>query len=325
MTAIAPEQRLLNLILGLSNTRHRLTRAQIRDSIEGYAPAPSGADEETAAAADSAFERMFERDKKALRELGIPLETVVDPAHGDEIGYRIRPAEAAMPPLELTAAELAVVGLAADYWQDAALGTDARQAVMKLASSAEHGPRVELPFAGRATRVQDAVAALIEAVADRQAVRFEYSSASGGTGTRTLEPWKVVFRGGVAYVVGHDRDREDARIFRVQRIGGAVRRVGDPGAYAIPEEIPLGLLAAAHTSHTATVALRPESGHALRRRGRAVGVESGWDLVEVDYTHDDALRAEVLALGGAARIVTPRHLALAVERHAAAALEVGRG
>ena len=325
MTAIAPEQRLLNLIIGLSNTRHRLTRAQIRDSIEGYAPAPSGADVQELDATEAAFERMFERDKKALRDLGIPLETVVDPAHGDEIGYRIRPAEAAMPPLELTAPELAVVGLAADYWQDAALGADARQAVMKLASSAEHGPRVELPFAGRATRAQDAVAALIEAVAERQAVRFEYSSASGGTGTRTIEPWKVVFRGGVAYVVGHDRDREDARIFRVQRIGGTVARLGQPGAFEIPEEIPLGLLAAASTSHTAVVALRPESGHALRRRGRPAGVEAGWDLVEVEYAHEDSLRAEVLALGGSARIVSPRHLGLAVERHAAAALEVDRG
>ncbi len=325
MTAIAAEQRLLNLIIGLSHTRHRLTRAQIRDSIEGYAPAPSGADQDAVAASDAAFERMFERDKKALRELGIPLETVVDPAHGDEIGYRIRPAEAAMPELSLTAAELAVVSLAADYWQDAALGADARQAVMKLASSAEHGPRVELPFAGRATRAQDAVSALIEAVGERQAVRFEYSSASAGTGTRTIEPWKVIFRGGVAYVVGFDRDREDARIFRVQRIGGAVERLGTGGAYEIPEEVPLGLLAAATPTHRATVALRPESGHALRRRGRAIGAEEGWDLVEVEYTHDDSLRGEVLALGGAARIVEPRHLALSVTRHAQAAAEVGHG
>lgn len=325
MAAFAPEQRLLNLIIGLSNTRHRLTRAQIRDSIEGYAPAPSGADQETLDAADAAFERMFERDKKALRELGIPLETVVDPTHGDEIGYRIRPAEAAMPSIELSAAELAVVGLAADYWQDAVLGADARQAVMKLASSAEHGPRVELPFAGRATRVQDAVAVLIEAVADRQAVRFEYSSASGGTGTRTVEPWKVIFRGGVAYVVGRDRDREDARIFRVQRIGGSVSRLGAVGGYEIPEEIPLGLLAATTTRHTARVAVRPESAHALRRRGTPAGVEPGWDLIDVDYTHEDALRAEVLALGGSARIVAPRHLALAVERHAQAALEATHG
>lgn len=320
-----PEQRLLSLIIGLSQTRHRMTREQIRDSIEGYEPRPRGGDEAEQAKADAAFERMFERDKASLRDLGIPLETVMDSGFGDEIGYRIRPAESAMPNIELDAAELAIVSLAVDFWTDAALGTDAKHAVTKLSSSAEFGPRVELPFAGRATVSQEAVAALIAATGERQVVRFEYSSASGGTGTRRIEPWRVVFRNGIAYVVGFDLDREQPRIFRAQRIGGLVTPVGEPGAYEVPEDIPLGLLATTGEVHTAVVALRPESGHALRRRGRLTGQSDGWDQVEVDYVHADSLRAEVLALGGGARVVNPADLAESVTAFARAALEVPRG
>ncbi|WP_062386806.1 helix-turn-helix transcriptional regulator [Demequina iriomotensis] len=322
MAGVGKSQRLLNLIIGLSSTRHRLTRDQIRDTIEGYDPLPYGASDEDRAKAEASFERMFERDKKELRELGVPIETVEDPVHGDEIGYRIRPAEAAMPALDLTAAELAVVSIAADYWRGAVLGGDAHQAVMKLASSAEHGPRVELPFAALPAVSSEAFGVLVEAVADRQTVRFEYSSVSSGAGTRTVDPWRVVLRAGVAYVIGFDRDREAPRTFRVQRIGGAVRTVGAPGAFTVPADIPLGALAESEDLHEARVALRPESGHALRRRGDAAGVDDGWELYDVTYAHGDALVAEVLALAGGARIVAPKALADAVVKAASAALEV---
>lgn len=321
---VPKSQRLLNLIIGLSSTRHRLTRDQIRDTVEGYEPLPYGASEEERRKAEAAFERMFERDKAELREMGVPVETV-EAVDGGEIGYRIRPAEAAMPTLELTAAELAVLGVAKDYWRGAVLGADAEQAVAKLASSAEHGPRVELPFAAVPTASHEAFGTLVEAIAERRAVRFEYSSVTSGAATRTVEPWTVVLRAGVAYVIGFDRDREAARTFRVQRIGGRVTPLGEPGAYDIPDDIPLGTLAGGEDVRTARVALRPESGHALRRRGTAAGEREGWDLLDVDYVHADALVAEVLALAGSARIVSPRELVAAVRQSARAALEVTGG
>ena len=67
---------------------------------------------------------MFERDKEDIRRMGIPLQTVVDPAHGDEIGYRIDPSNAAMAPIDLEPAEFAVVALAQEFWSDATVGAD---------------------------------------------------------------------------------------------------------------------------------------------------------------------------------------------------------
>ena len=76
----AKTERLLNLVICLLYTRRPLTRAQIRTSVAAYAATTS----------DEAFERMFERDKEELRELGIPLVTEqIDTLFEDEPGYRI--------------------------------------------------------------------------------------------------------------------------------------------------------------------------------------------------------------------------------------------
>ena len=61
----AKTERLLNLVICLLSTRRPLTKSQIRQAVPQYA-ATSGTE---------AFERMFERDKDELRELGIPLVT----------------------------------------------------------------------------------------------------------------------------------------------------------------------------------------------------------------------------------------------------------
>jgi len=326
MAQIDPAERLLNLIIALTHARTRMTRAQIRESVAGYEPLPAGLSEKEAARRDAAFERMFERDKDDLRRMGIPLQTVVDPTHGDEIGYRIDPSNARMQAIDLTPAELAVVALAAEYWTDATVGQEARQALTKVASGSGPRPQVALPFAARSVASSEAILVLAEAIQHRQAVRFEYASAnSGSVGVRTVEPWHLSMGGGAQYLTGLDRDRGQARTFRVSRILGAVRTIGPDGAYEVPDPLPVGGDRGQEPLKTARVALRPESGHALRERGTPAGTDDGWDVVDVEYRYGDALRDEVLALGGAARIVEPAELAAHVRDHARAALEVSRG
>src|SRR5690606_36859074 len=79
-----------------------------------------------------AFERMFERDKDTLRELGIPIVTVDAGGHADEVGYRIDQDAYALPAVDLTPAELGVLALAAQFWQDKTLRTDISRALTKL-------------------------------------------------------------------------------------------------------------------------------------------------------------------------------------------------
>ena len=76
-----------------------------------------------------AFERMFERDKDELRELGIPLVTSNDDAlFEDEIGYRVDREAYALPQVVFEPDELAVLGLASRVWQQASLAAPATRA-----------------------------------------------------------------------------------------------------------------------------------------------------------------------------------------------------
>ena len=63
---IPPAERLLDLVIALVNTPTRMTKQQVRRTVAGYLDATS----------DEAFERMFERDKDTLRELGVPVRTL---------------------------------------------------------------------------------------------------------------------------------------------------------------------------------------------------------------------------------------------------------
>jgi proteasome accessory factor B len=97
----------MNLVIALLVSGHYLTKDRIRQVVEGYH-----------GQSDEAFERMFERDKEDLREIGIHIEVGShDKVFDDEVGYRIRRDEFELPELVLEPDEAAVVGLAARVWQ----------------------------------------------------------------------------------------------------------------------------------------------------------------------------------------------------------------
>jgi proteasome accessory factor B len=113
-------ERLLGLVVCLLSARRYLTAAQIRDAVPGY---PDSLD---------AFKRMFERDKDELRELGIPLETGMNPGSDEEPGYRISRQAYQLPEIRLEPDEAAVLGLAARVWRRAELAGAAEGALLKL-------------------------------------------------------------------------------------------------------------------------------------------------------------------------------------------------
>src|SRR6478735_3624541 len=123
-------ERLLNLTICLMAGRRALSKAELRGMIADYRNATS----------DDSFERMFERDKDDLREMGIPLVTEHnDPLFEDEIGYRIDPNAYALPEIEVGPDEMAVLTLAARAWQQAALAPAAAAALRKVEAYASEG------------------------------------------------------------------------------------------------------------------------------------------------------------------------------------------
>ncbi|WP_153396912.1 helix-turn-helix transcriptional regulator [Ornithinicoccus halotolerans] len=314
--AATKTERLLNLVIALLATRAPMSKARIRQAVPQYQDS-----------SDEAFDRMFERDKDELRELGIPLRTEpVDAYFDDEPGYRIDRREYALPEIAFEPDELAVIGLASRAWSQAALAGPAARAVRKLQAAGvatEHAsvPGIE-PLLHTTEPSFDTVRA---AVLARQEVTFDYRGAGqGGVTARQVQPWALTSWHGRWYLTGHDLDRQAPRVFRLDRIEGPVRTRGGPGRYPVPEHDPREMItASARTGEpiSATVAVAEGHGHMLRRRAVDVSPgEEGWDLVRFADADAAGLVEEVASLGPRARVVEPQLLAAQVRERLQAVL-----
>ena len=328
--SLPPAERLLNLVIALVNTSGRMTKEQIRSSVAGYDPEAS----------DDAFERMFERDKETLRDLGVPVVTVTSAAHGDEQGYRVDADAYALPPMQLSAAQLGVLALAAELWQDQTLRTDADRALTKLRAVGATPSETDT-VAGLAPRIGPAGPALgplLDAAHARQAVTFTYRAASTGEVlTRRVEPWRLIASRGGWYLVGNDRDRDAPRVFRLSRIVGPVRPVGEPAAFVVPADAdPVAMLVDAQrvADRIAWLAVAPDRAGALRSRAvvpdelgaRDVGlapVPSGMDVLAVPYSRTTDLADEITGYTDAVVVLAPPDLREAVVRRLREAVAMG--
>jgi proteasome accessory factor B len=259
---MAPQrtERLLNLVIALVATRRWLTKEQIRSAVPQYAECET----------TEAFDRMFERDKEDLRELGVPLVTgTYDAVFDDEPGYRIDRAAYALPEIEFTAQELAVLGLASRVWQQASLAGPAARALTKLrALGVDVDTESLVGVEPRVRANEPAFDPLYAATRDRSPVRFRYRKPDGETTERHLQPWAMTSRGGHWYVVGLDTDRGAPRAFRLSRILGAVRR-GRPGSFEIPPDVDARRMVDSRQPTDVRIAVlrvRPGRGTALRLR-----------------------------------------------------------
>jgi proteasome accessory factor B len=308
-------ERLLNLVICLLASRRFVTREQIRTAVPGYATCES----------DEAFERMFERDKDDLREMGVPLETGTnDVLFDDEIGYRIPRDAYSLPEVSFDAEEVAVLGLAARVWQQATLSAAASSAVRKLAAGGvDVDPDAWSVVEPRVGADEPAFAALYEAVRDGRPVTFSYRSAgSADTAERHLEPWGIVSWRGRWYVVGHDTDRDDTRVFRLSRVVGAVRLLGAPGSVHAPPDLDLResvrMFAVPPDAHVARLRVRCGSAAPLRRRASRLDPGDGWDVLDVGFTDIELLAGEVCGYGVDVQVVSPDELTESVVRRLSA-------
>ena len=265
----------MNLVIALLSTRTFITAERIRETVYGYADSAS----------DEAFSRMFERDKNELRDLGIPLETGRVSQFDPTEGYRINRDAYALPAVELTADEAAAVAVATQLWESPELITATQGALLKLRAAGVDVDAADSGIAITSTAAlpglrgsEDVLGILLSAIDSGQAVQFPHRpSRSEPYTTRTVEPWGVVTDRGRWYLVGHDRDRDATRTFRLSRIGADVTPIGPPGAVKRPDGIDLREIVDRAVGEWPSTRRRPGSGSptaaatALRRRATVVG------------------------------------------------------
>ncbi|CAJ1498614.1 WYL domain-containing protein [[Mycobacterium] kokjensenii] len=310
--ATAKVERLLNLVIALLATRSYLTAEKIRATVIGYGDSSS----------DEAFSRMFERDKSELRDLGIPLETGKNSGFDTVEGYRINPETYALPPIDLTRDEAAAVAVAVQLWQSPELRANAAGAMAKLqAAGVDVDPdRADVLVAPPAAlpgihRAEPALHALMLAAEAGQAVQFDHRpSPLEPDVTRTVEPWGIVTHAGRWYLVGHDRDRDAVRTFRISRIAPDVRTIGPTGAVRRPEDADLRQIVAkavgeAPTGQVARIWVADGRAVALRRVGtvleRQTRAGRDGDIIGVDIGTHDRLAREIAGCGADAVVLDP--------------------
>jgi proteasome accessory factor C len=206
-------ERVTDLVLVLLNTETPLPLDSIALQVPGYP------------VEHAARRQAFERDKRLLRDEGIPVRTQRLP--GDEqYGYLIdRDAfylpDLALEPDEQVALHLAVAGVHLD-------DPSGRDALLKLGATGLGEVR---PIATLVT--PRALVDLFEAVRTHTVASFTYRQ-----GPRRVAPAGLWFRFGHWYLVAWDLDREAVRTFRVDRIEDAVL-LHTPGKAVLPEGIDI--------------------------------------------------------------------------------------
>ncbi|WP_156687882.1 helix-turn-helix transcriptional regulator [Mycobacterium sp. Marseille-P9652] len=318
--ATSKVERLVNLVIALLSTRGYITADKIRSTVAGYSDSPSA----------EAFSRIFERDKNELRDLGIPLEvgrvSALDPTEG----YRINRDAYSLPPVELTPDEAAAVAVATQLWESPELITATQGALLKLRAAGvdvdplETGAPVAIaspPGVPGLRGSEEVLGILLSAIDSRQAVQFPHRpSRAEPYSTRTVEPWGVVTQRGRWYLVGHDRDRDDTRVFRLSRIGVGVTPIGPPGAVTVPHDADLSAIVAQKvteltafpTSGQARVWIADGRATALRRAGRPVAAQRLGDrdgqVIELDVGSADQLARDIAGYGADAVVLEPQSL-----------------
>ena len=215
-------ERQMNLLAALSDTVQGIRAVDIQQRVPGY-----NADHDS-------FRRTFERDKKDLLSLGVPIE-VVTGATADLTAYRVDKAKYELPDPELDSDELAALHLALETVTVGSSPGDMARAMWRLGGvvdAATENP-VGVPV-GELTEIpsDSSLVPLFRAVTERRVVSFAYES-SAGISQRSVEPWHLDFKRGRWNLTAFDIERDDQRNFRLDRIRSAVE-LGDVGSQLHP-------------------------------------------------------------------------------------------
>ncbi|MEU8775489.1 WYL domain-containing protein [Streptomyces sp. NPDC048606] len=248
--------------------------------------------------------RTVRRDVDRLRGLGY----VIDSARGHTGGYRLA-AGSDVPPLVLDDEEAVAIAVSLHTSAGGLTGIE-ETALRALAKLQQVMPRrlrgrvaaLETSLAGitwdtsgpRADPVL--LAALAVACRGHEILTFDYTARDGAGTSRRVEPHHLVASGGLWYLLAHDTNKADWRIFRLDRIADPVQT----GRRAAPREIPGGdaaafvarRISAAPTRYRA-VALVRAGADDVRARNRGLGTRVrrlDGNSCRVDASDDDLSR-----------------------------------
>jgi proteasome accessory factor B len=350
-------QRWLDLVAYLAGRHFPVPVEDLRQNVPAYALDPDADDREK-----ETVRRMFERDKDELRGLGIPIETgefSINLGLEQQTGYRLARRDFHLPYLKLVSQATeggyagdsrttfhvseAEAGAALGGLRDLTslpafpLASHARSAFRKLAFDLgpeilDEGPVVfvEDPEAAATSSL---LSALSRAVLARKRVTFHYHAMHrDAEADRTVRPYGMLFQHGRWYLVGHDEDRDDIRMFRLGRMETLEANRKAPGTpdFEIPSEFRLSDYGGRKAWELGDDEEGPVRASVLFRFPRSLWAErnsqgtlaeeraDGSQLRVFDVHRRDPFLRWVLSLAGDASVESPEDLRAAFRQMAAA-------
>ena len=298
-TGSQKSERLINLTMALLASRGFLSKSQIFDVVAGYSGSPE------------TKERMFERDKNDLRDLGLDIEVgSEDPLFDDEAGYRINPSSYAFAPEEigtLDSIDISLLSLAAAHWQSSLFSRSAQSALRKLESVL---PLLEEQSLSLPLMSQEIPQARFEsiwsAIKDRKVISFSYRAAKDSR--RRVEPIRMTLNDGFWYLIAFDLDVNDFRRFKLVRISedliiedlSSQRR--DESALNSHE---VRQYSESQTEITVMMLLRVGRANELRHLSHIEEADSDWDRASAIFDSELELFESLSKAGTSAILLSP--------------------
>jgi proteasome accessory factor B len=200
-------ERLTNLLALLLETRQPLSLIEIAGELGDQYPE-----------SQTARRAAFERDKAALREIGVPIdqEILAGGQYAGQTRYWIDRSRYELDELQLDEDEMRALQVAMAATRSGS--SSGQEAMWKLGAGMLDG---SAPIAAVMPDVVS-LPILREAVAARSAVAFVYRGVD-----RVVDPWGLLLRDGFWYLIGHDHGRADRRTYRIDRIESSVEVLPD--------------------------------------------------------------------------------------------------
>jgi proteasome accessory factor B len=269
---------------------------------------------------------MFERDKAALRDLAIPVETKpVDLFHDDVLGYRIDRSDWLMPEISLTVEERTYLSLAASAWQSAQLSNAAKQAVSSV-DAREQNTVVSVPVSLAKGRRH--ISEILAAISNGKTVTFDYVGLNRSEVVRrSIDPWRALLHSGHWYLIGFDQEKGEVRTFRTDRIVGDVVETKNDVLEPMPKDFDLSSVTANWESSEneaiiATVLVKPGRAASLRVLATTCVVGDEWDELTIPYHHESQLVGLIASACDVTRVNSPKSLHDSVTRIVTTTLSV---
>ena len=311
-TRVKKEDRLFSLILALVSSREGLTKTEILRSVRGYA-------EIYDFKANTALDKMFERDKEEIRAMGVVIDTLELPEEEGQthnIRYSISRKNYDFPDdVTFTSDEMTLINLAATAWREASLSNESRHALTKIKSL---GISANDPLIGVAPHIRTndkAFTAIEEALDAELIVTFNYLKPGiAKPQLRTVSPLAMLQWRGLWYVLAHDLEVDAQRTFLLKRIVSNPVRVPQKtfprveASYAKQLELELLELT---KKHTAVIEVEPGSDAQLRIASEQ-GISPELTTLTFGFSDLEILADDLVKFGHQLRVVSPPELISAV-------------